>query len=78
MTVHVAQDSRAECFSYVAHSPILNISAGSSSVGICPAGDEITDDAVAFALDMAEAARVFTAEVERLHGADSRSRVQAA
>jgi len=78
MTVHVAQDSRVECFSYVARSPILDISAGSSSVGICLAGDEITDEAVAFARDLAEAARVFAAEVERLHVAESRFRDQAA
>ena len=77
MTIHVTQDSRAECFSYVAHSPILNISAGSSSVGICLAGDEITDKAVAFAQDLAEAARVFAAEVERLHAAESRFRDRA-
>jgi hypothetical protein len=77
MTVHVAQDSRAECFSYVAHSPILDISAGSSSVGICLAGDQITDEAVAFARGLAEAARVFAAEVERLHTMESRYRDQA-
>lgn len=78
MTVHAAQGSRAECFSYVARSPILDISAGSSSVGICLAGDEITDEAVAFARDLAEAARVFAAEVERLHAVESRFHDRAA
>lgn len=67
LSLHLGDDSRAQCFTYVARSPILDISAGSASVAVCLAGDDIDESAVALARNLADQARLFADEVERLH-----------
>jgi hypothetical protein len=71
VNLSVGQEFTAECFTYVARSPILDISTGSTSVAVSLAGDEIDETAVRFARTLAEQARVFAAEVERLHAAQA-------
>jgi hypothetical protein len=71
MGLHAGKQSRAECLTYAAHSPILEVSAGSASIAISLIGDEIDDAAVAFARNLAEQARVFASEVERLHAVEA-------
>jgi hypothetical protein len=77
LILHVGKKSCAECFTYVARSPILSINAGSTSVSLSLAGDEINDDAVSFARSLVDQARLFAAEIERLHSVESAHRDQA-
>jgi hypothetical protein len=77
--LHVGEDSRVDCSTYVARSPILDIRAGNVSVAISLLGDEIDQTAVSFARNLVDQARLFAAEVERLHAleTDARKRDQA-
>jgi hypothetical protein len=68
ISLHVGDESRAECFTYTTSTPILDIRAGNASVAISIARRDIIDDtAVQFARELAQQAQAFAAEVERLH-----------
>lgn len=59
---------------YDDHTPILDISCGSTTVSLSVADRKVSDAAVEFARELADKAGRFAAEVERLsgrHGADS-------
>jgi len=64
--VHVGSDWTIWCSTYPADSPILTIDAASTSVAFTIADEGISDQAVAFARDLARKAEKFAAEVERL------------
>jgi hypothetical protein len=57
------------CSTYADSAPILDIAAGSSSVAISLRGSTAGKSAVEFARELADQARLFADEVERLHAA---------
>ena len=65
--LHVGSDSRTWCYDYPDHSPILQISAASTSVSVQLAQGPVGSEAVKFARDLLRGAERFAAEVERLH-----------
>ena len=69
VSVHVGGDGWVLCHTYKWTSPILVVSAGSTSVCISIKGgqEDLPATAVAFARDLAASAQRFAAECERLH-----------
>jgi|ERR1017187_483264 hypothetical protein len=69
--LYVGTDWQVRCSTYPASTPILSIDAGRSamSVSITPM-KQISDEAVAFARELARQAALFAAECERLHAAE--------
>jgi hypothetical protein len=69
--VYVGTDWQVRCSTYPASTPILTIDAGRSamSVSVTPM-KQMSDEAVAFARELARQAALFAAECERLHGAE--------
>ena len=68
ISLHVGDDSRAECFTYDKSSPILDIRAGNASVAISFVRKAFDDDTIIrFARELAQQAALFAAEAERLH-----------
>jgi hypothetical protein len=65
--LHVGPDSRTWCWEYPDHSPILHITAASTSVSVQIAQGPVGSEAVKFARDLLRGAERFAAEVERLH-----------
>ena len=66
--VHAGQDWWTFLSTYPDHTPILDISCGSSTVSVCLSDRHAGPAAVAFARELAAQAAKFAAEVERLHG----------
>lgn len=65
--LHVGQDWSTWLSTYPDHSPILDITAGSTTVAISITGNNADQAAVEFARELARQAAAFAAEVERLH-----------
>ena len=65
--LHVGEDWWTFLSTYDDHSPILDISAGSTTVTVCFDGSRASASAVEFARELASKAAGFAAEVERLH-----------
>lgn len=65
--LHVGQDWSTWLSTYPDHAPILDISAGSTTVAISITGNKADQAAVEFARELARGAAAFAAEVERLH-----------
>jgi len=68
--MHVGQDWWTFLSTYPDHTPILDISCGSSTVSVCLSDRHAGPAAVAFARELAAQAAGFAAEVERLHARD--------
>lgn len=69
LAFHVGADWRIYCHTYADTAPILDIDAGASSVCISLRGKAADKAAVEFARDLADQARKFADEVERMHTA---------
>ena len=65
--VHVGHDWRVACSTYPARTPILDIDAGRVCVALCIQRDSADEQAVQFARALVAQAKLFAAEVERLH-----------
>ena len=65
--VYVGEDWWMFLSTYDDHTPILDISCGSMTVGVSIAGQQVGKAALEFARDLAAKAATFAAEVERLH-----------
>jgi hypothetical protein len=65
--LQVGSDSWTRCHAYPDHSPILHITAASTSVSVQLAQGPVGSEAVKFARDLLRGAERFAAEVERLH-----------
>jgi hypothetical protein len=69
VSFHLGPDWRVYCHAYDDTTPILDICAGTASVGISVRGGAADKAAVDFARDLARQAAKFAAEVERMHAA---------
>lgn len=67
MGVYVGEDWWTFLSTYEDHTPILDIDAGSTSVGFSIAGQQVTRAAVEFGRELANQAARFAAELERLY-----------
>jgi hypothetical protein len=76
--LHVGSGSRTSCYEYPDHSPILHITAASTSVSVQLAQGPIGTEAVKFARDLLRGAERFAAEVERLHNEQQQAEGEAA
>ena len=68
--MHAGEDWWTFLSTYPDHTPILDISCGSSTVSVCLSDRHAGPVAVAFARELAAQAAGFAAEVERLHARD--------
>jgi hypothetical protein len=68
--LHVGEDWWTFLSTYPDHGPILDITAGSTSVSFCFDGPRVTASAMAFARELADRAAGFAADAERLHTRD--------
>ena len=68
--VYVGQDWWTFLSTYEDHTPILDISCGSTTVSLSIADRRTGAAAVEFARELADKAATFAAEVERLHARD--------
>jgi hypothetical protein len=68
--MHVGQDWWTFLSTYPDHTPILDISCGSTTISVSIADRRTGAAAVEFARELAERAARFAAEVERLHVRD--------
>jgi hypothetical protein len=75
--LHVGQDWSTWLSTYPDHSPILDITAGSTTVAISITGAKADQAAVEFARELARQTAGFAAEVERLHATADDSHGQA-
>ena len=69
ISFHVGADWQIFCHTYGDTTPIFDIGAGTASVAISIRGRTADKDAVEFARALADEARKFAAEVERMHAA---------
>jgi hypothetical protein len=76
--LHVGSRSWTACWEYPDHTPILNITAASTSVSVQLAQGPVGSEAVKFARDLLRGAERFAAEVERLHTEQQRAEGEAA
>ena len=67
--VHVGADWWTFLSTYDEHTPILDVTAGSTTVTFIIADRKVDDSALEFARELASQAAQFAAEVERLHAA---------
>ena len=67
VSMHVGQDWWTFLSTYDDHTPILDISCGSTTVSLSIADRKVDIPAVEFARELAEETARFAAEVERLH-----------
>ncbi len=65
--VYIGEDWWMHLSTYDDHTPILDISAGSTTVGVSIAGQKASEAALEFARELAGKAATYAAEVERLH-----------
>ena len=65
--LHVGADWWTFLNTYDEHSPILDVTAGSTTVTVTIADRKASDSALEFARELASQAAQFAAEVERLH-----------
>ena len=72
--LHVGADWWTFLNTYDEHSPILDVTAGSTTVTFNIADRKIDDSALEFARELASQAAGFAAEVERLHAQQSQDR----
>ncbi|GAA2801321.1 hypothetical protein [Nonomuraea dietziae] len=63
--LHVDGKGQASCGIYPGRTPVLALGAGNSVVSICLHADQITAESVEFARDLANAAQLWAAEIER-------------
>ncbi|GAA1272957.1 hypothetical protein GCM10009677_27650 [Sphaerisporangium rubeum] len=66
-TLHIDGRGRAVCLTYPHRTPILEVGAGNSIVKLTVHANRIDHTTVIFARELAEQARIFAGEVERLH-----------
>jgi hypothetical protein len=66
VSLHTGRDGRAWCCTYPDSAPILNITVASTTVAVCLGGEQVSDEFVAFARELARGAEQFAAEAERL------------
>lgn len=64
--VYVGEDWWTFLSTYEDHTPILDISCGSTTVSLSVVDQKVSDAAVGFARELADKAAKFAAEVERL------------
>lgn len=69
LSLHIGEESHAECFTYDNSTPILDIRAGNASVAVSLTRNHIDQAAVNLARELAQQAQLFATEVERLHAA---------
>jgi hypothetical protein len=69
VSLHVGAGFMVRCATYPNQTPILTIDAGDTSWSVTPDGRDATDDALAFARELARKAQEFANEVERMHAA---------
>lgn len=67
LSLHTGRDGRVWCCTYPNAAPILNITAATTTVAVCLGGEQVSDEFVAFARELARGAERFAAEAERLH-----------
>jgi hypothetical protein len=67
--LHVGASFCVRCATYPDATPILSINVGDTTLSLSPSGKDATDDALAFARDLAHQAQAFATEVERMHAA---------
>ncbi len=65
--LHVGADWLVRCCAYSDRTPILDVDAGSVSIGICIRSERVDEVALNFARALVREVQVFAAEVERLH-----------
>jgi outer membrane murein-binding lipoprotein Lpp len=75
--LHIGEDWSTWLSTYPDHSPILDITAGSTTVAICITGNKADQAAVEFARELARQAAAFASEVERLHAGEQGGHGQA-
>lgn len=68
-TMHIGEDWHLRCSTYADTTPILALDAGHVAVCITTRGKEADTAAVAFARALADSARKFADEMERMHAA---------
>ncbi|MEU8271286.1 hypothetical protein AB0B89_29520 [Sphaerisporangium sp. NPDC049002] len=66
-TLHVNGRGRSACFVYPHRTPIFEVSAGNSVIKVTLHANRVDHTSVLFARELAEQARTFAEEVERLH-----------
>ena len=69
VSCHVGADWVVRCNTYAGTTPILSLDAGSSAVSVTTKGKVADEAAVEFARALAEEARKFADEMERMHAA---------
>jgi hypothetical protein len=69
VSCHVGADWRVRCSTYPDTTPILSFDAGSSAVSVTTKGKVADKAAVEFARALADKARKFADEMERMHAA---------
>ena len=69
VSYHVGGDWRVRCRTYPDTTPILSLDAGSSAVSVTTKGKVADKAAVEFARALADQARKFADEMERMHAA---------
>ncbi|RJL18357.1 hypothetical protein, partial [Bailinhaonella thermotolerans] len=65
-SLHVDGRGRADCLIYPARTPILEVAAGHASMKVTLNAGRVEYSTVVFAQELAQAARLFAAEVERM------------
>ncbi|MEV4159139.1 hypothetical protein [Nonomuraea dietziae] len=63
--LHVDGKGQASCGIYPGRTPVLALGTGNSVVSICLHADKVTVESVEFARDLATAAQLWAAEIER-------------
>ena len=66
-TLHVDGRGRAACFVYPHRTPVFEVAAGNAGVKVTLHANRVDYASVMFARELAEQARAFAEEVERLH-----------
>ena len=69
VSYHVGDDWRVRCNTYADTTPILTVDAGTLALSVSTKGNEAGDAAVEFARALADSARKFADEMERMHAA---------
>ncbi|GII63487.1 hypothetical protein Skr01_35720 [Sphaerisporangium krabiense] len=66
-TLHVDGRGRSACFTYPHRTPVFEVAAGNTVMKVTLHANRIDDASVTFARELANQARTFAEEVERLH-----------
>ncbi|MEV6979917.1 hypothetical protein AB0M95_01435 [Sphaerisporangium sp. NPDC051017] len=66
-TLHVDGRGRSACLAYPHRTPVFEVAAGNAVVKVTLHASRVDEASVIFARELAEQARAFAEEVERLH-----------